>query len=88
VFRRCHPNSFTIAKSSIDIQIFISTLYSCVGNSLQRYWLGAVAHCRTEFNVYFKSMSDNLLLTIGAEFMLLMSMMTMASIIAHVTGWT
>jgi hypothetical protein len=33
-------------------------------------------------------MSGNLLLTIGAEFMLLMSMVTMAPIIAHVTGWT
>jgi hypothetical protein len=33
-------------------------------------------------------MSDNLLLTIGAEFMLPMSMATMTPIIAHVIGWT
>ena len=37
---------------------------------------------------YFKNMSDNLLLTAGAEFTLLMWIVTSAPIIAHVTGWT
>jgi hypothetical protein len=84
VFRSCQ-NGFTIAKSTIDISDFQHA------TELRRELSATIfAWRRGTFgiNVYFKNMSDTLLLTISAEFMLLMSMVTMTPIIAHLTGWT